>query len=834
MANACSLASDAAPGDTPASVDESEELCIKLVADRSSFTAAFDESVQLYLLPMLPALSPTADLASVGEGFVGYARSLWHLYVPNIPLDPAVGLRAHTKFLGRQVAVVTELYAAFEQSELRTAGNATNIKLDHLRTELSSLQQGLDTAGVLPVSREGDPALLAGLFRELRSFREQIVSDGQLDSLLAEVRAPWTPELASRESNLQYSVETLLRRLNAAYGQLDDILGPVRLSLCCLKIGLSLLLHVSRSTSLDAATSPFAVLLQDLASFPTVAHTASIQAVDLPLSIKAGAESPLPPSRATLLQVASLVSQLSTNSVFDRNALRRLTQLYDRMHYLWSADRRREEEAAREAESLYKAKTDIQQIASDEELEAQEFALLFPTFEDGTNEDTAPVADPATSNAKVPKLLQPSDQAALAKLHVGLFAGDAAFASACAADFDLLRGASITTLLPGLFDSMDESLDRASAAYRIRTLVELSQVAAPTTGIEAIQRDFYNEPDVRETAKAVPILLALSARLASLVETWPEQMVLQNLRERCEAVLSLSSKSSVANVLTSIEALLVHTEDWETYASKEHSIVIGRTAITNLIVEWRRLELTCWSRLLSTVQDRFGDPVATWWFRFYETTIRGAPGVDSDSEEAPLQTPAEYYRDLVSLLDSFLATSSLGQFGARLQLVLSFARLAARLGEEGPQIEVRRALSVVRSPLTRVQAMEGAAALRTVSRLMLNIYGFYDQFSPRVKSFLHAERARIDKDVQNLIKLASWKDVNVYALKQSAIRSHHQLYKSVRKLRAVLQKPASDFFTIPEFDRSLTSFMYVPTLLEALLTVLLQDDSGDGRVPNYC
>lgn len=92
---------------------------------------------------------------------------------------------------------------------------------------------------------------------------------------------------------------------------------------------------------------------------------------------------------------------------------------------------------------------------------------------------------------------------------------------------------------------------------------------------------------------------------------------------------------------------------------------------------------------------------------------------------------------------------------------------------------------------------------------MLNIYGFYKQFLPRVKSFTASERARIDKDVQNLIKLASWKDVNVYALKQSAIRSHHQLYKSVRKLRAVLQKPASDYFTILEFDRSLSTFMCV-------------------------
>lgn len=98
--------------------------------------------------------------------------------------------------------------------------------------------------------------------------------------------------------------------------------------------------------------------------------------------------------------------------------------------------------------------------------------------------------------------------------------------------------------------------------------------------------------------------------------------------------------------------------------------------------------------------------------------------------------------------------------------------------------------------------MPGAASLRMVSRILKNIYGFYNQFIPRVNAFITTERARIEKDVQNLIKLASWKDVNVYALQQSAIRSHHNLYKSVRKLRAVLQKPASDFFTVPEAEKS--------------------------------
>lgn len=670
----------------------SDPFQLLLESDHSHHSTAFSESVHLYLQPTLLHLSTTTStLSSIGEGFVGLSRTLWHLYVPNLPLDPAVGLRAHSNYLQRQLDSLTALYAAFSEAESRSTGNVGNVKLEAIAKDMSLLRQGLDSAGVLPVQREGDAALLAGLFREVRSFREQIVSDKQLDDLLAQLRLSWTPEVANRESNLQYSIENLLHRLDAAYGLLEDILSPVRLSLCCLKIGLSLLLHASRASSLDTATSPFARLLLDLTSFPTNAHTSTIQSIDLPLSIKVG-ESPLAPARATLLQVSSLISQLSTHSAFDRPALRRLTQLYDRMHYLWTADRRHEEEAAQAAESLYKAKTDVHQAATDEEIEAAEFAKLFPSYEE-TADDLATKTD--TPAPTLPRLVQPSDQSSLAKLHVHLFASNSSSSKSVDADFETLRNSSINALLPGLFDSMEEGIDRASAVYRVRTLVEISQGASPSTGREAYQRDFYNEPDVRETAKAVPILQALSLRLGQLVDTWPEQMVLYNLRERCDAILALSSKSSVAQVLTAIEALLVHTEDWESYASREHSIVINRTAITGLIVEWRRLELTCWSRLLSTVQDHFGDPVAEWWFRFYETTIRSAPGVDGDSDDiAPAQTPVEYYRDLVALLDSFLATSSLGQFDSRLQLVLSFARLAAKLGEDDPSFEVRPFLSL--------------------------------------------------------------------------------------------------------------------------------------------
>lgn len=666
-----------------------------LLADDRHLSPALQESLDRYLAGALPDLTAQdVGLGAIGRGFVAFARCFWHLYLPNLPLDPAVGLRAHSGFLGRQLVNLSSVFTTLQAAEVALTGNSRNAKMDRIGAEVDSLRQQLDSAGVVPVTREGNPALLSSLFQELRAFQEQIISDAQLDSLLEDLQGSASAEIASREANLQRSVETLLRRLNLAYVDLGDILAPVRLALCSLKIGFSLLLHVAQSTSLPPATTHFGSLLHHLASFPTAAHSQAIDSVDLPVSIKVG-EAPLAPARATLLQVTALTTRLANHAAFDRDALRRLTQLYDRLHYLWSADRRHEEEAAREAESLYKSKADNEQIASDEELEAAEFAKLFPTFDEPTTNDD-PVKSTTASAPNTPaRLLYPADQANLARLHVGIFANNSpSFGKTCADEFDTLRSASITTLLPKLFDGLDETLDRHSAVYRIRSLVELSQAASPSADVEAPHHDFYNEPNVRETAKAVPILLALSARLSDLIALWPDQMVLQNLRDRCETVLSLSSQSPIAQVLTALEQLLQHTEDWESYASREHSISTNRTAIINLIVEWRRFELTCWSRLLTAVQERFGDPVAEWWFRFYETTIRGAPGVDVDPENPPTQTPAEYYRDLVALLDSFMASSSLGQYRARLQLVLSFAHMAAKLGEKSPDFEVRLLLAL--------------------------------------------------------------------------------------------------------------------------------------------
>ncbi|GAA5925946.1 AAA family ATPase midasin [Sporobolomyces koalae] len=772
-----------------ASLGQAQDLA-QAIAARPSTPLA--EAAERYLSKQIVTIdSPAASLPSIAGGFVAFSRFLWQLYVPNLPIDPAVALRAHANFIGRQLSSMAAILATVQADQVALIGNGSNAKIERVAKEVSELQRLLDQAGVAPVTREGNPALLSALFAELRSFRDQIVSDHQLDSLVDELERPWSPTAASREANLQRSVDTLLRRIEHAYAEILDIVAPIRLALCTLKIGFALLAHTAQTKATPNAHEPFRALLTNLTSFPIVAESNNVANAELPLSIKAG-EAPQHPTQATLLQLAAFSTRHSTKTNWSIGSSLRLTQLYERLHHLWSTDRRHAEEEAEEAASLYKAKVDMQQVATDEELEAQEFAKLFPSYEEanqgGDHGSAAATENPAT--AKTPRFIQAQDELVLYKIHSALF-GKAHASTAQSDLFEQLRTSAINTLVPKLYTGLDETLDRDSAVYRVHTLVELARAVDPPQGIEAPHHDFYTESNPKETAKAVPILLALVSRLSDLIAIWPDQMVLHGLRDRCNAILAFSSTSPIAQILTALEQLLQQTEDWEKYADREHSIATDRSSIISQIVEWRRFELTCWSRLLHAVEDKFEEPVANWWFRFYETTIRSAPGLEeapSGEKEPKEETETLYWSELVKLLDSFFQSCSIGQFSARLNLVASFGRYALELGTAGDSSEGFGAI--------------GAASLRKVSRILLNVHAFYSQFSAKITSFLTTERNKIEKDVQNLIKLASWKDINVYALRASAVRSHHQLYKSVRKLRAVLQKPASDFFTPPDAEQS--------------------------------
>ncbi|POY75159.1 hypothetical protein BMF94_1791 [Rhodotorula taiwanensis] len=757
------------------------------------------QAAQRYLTDILPRLSvEQPDTGDLAKGFIGLGQYLWHLYVPNLPLDPAVGAQVQTRHVARRIASTLAALDAVRLEEAALSGNATNAKAVRLQDELAALQSVAVEGSSAAVGRETDLALLASLFAELRSFEQQIISDDGIRTLVADLQSSsGVPRVAdARAQNLQRSIETLMRRLDHAYAPLSDLLLPIRLALSVIKVGISMLAAVASSLGTASSDEPFCLLARRLVSYPAVDTTGDIFRDELPLSLKLS-DAPLAPATATLLQISALAASVADETEEQEAVVLRLTQLYERMHHLWASDRRHDEEAAGAAASLYKAKVDVHEVKTDEELEAAEFAELFPTFDADKDDSGVPASRQTTEPTGATRFIQTGDQSMLAQLHLSLF-GSTSLSSA-RATFDRVKDAGVDRLMTRLYDALDDKVDRESAAFRTRALVKMIQAVRPSEEVEAPHHDFYSAANVPETAKAVPVLRNFISRLDILIAKWPEQMVLHGLRDRSMTVLGLTADAPVALVLTNVEQLLQQTEDWEKFADREHSIAADRSAMTTLIVDWRRYELTCWAHLLSTVEARFGESAYDWWFRLYDAAIRSAPGLDQEAADTNEEDAASFYRQLVGLVNSFLSSSSIGQFRPRLDLVLSFAKFAASLST---------------SPHADKELGEGARSLERVSALLYNVYGFFAQYEPRVVAVLVAERSRIDKEVRQVVKLASWKDVNVFALRASAVKSHHQLFKSVRKLRTFLQKPASDFFTSPELaphDPGFSSLLLAPT-----------------------
>jgi midasin len=326
-------------------------------------------------------------------------------------------------------------------------------------------------------------------------------------------------------------------------------------------------------------------------------------------------------------------------------------------------------------------------------------------------------------------------------------------------------------ILKESLSQLNHSLDDTGIPYQSLLLKErLDWLLQPGD-----KGQFYHGSNVYETSRVTPIVRSLRDRLSQLISEWPDQMVLQHLRDTCDMVLALPLTNPLPRVLASLERLLLQTDDWEMYANRQNTLAQFRQTLTDLIVDWRRLELACWKSLLETEGLNFVSGVADWWFQLYETLVRGSYAA---AEQSLLEDSAfsQYMDSVVPLIDQFMHTSPLGQFQARIQLLHDFEHHLLILSQQ--------------------DEVSGHADFKRMARILYHTRNHYHQFSTLVEERFSRDRAAQEENIQGFIKLASWRDTNVRALQQSARKTHHQLYKSIRKFRDILRQPVSDLLGI--------------------------------------
>lgn len=273
--------------------------------------------------------------------------------------------------------------------------------------------------------------------------------------------------------------------------------------------------------------------------------------------------------------------------------------------------------------------------------------------------------------------------------------------------------------------------------------------------------DMYIDPNVEEATRLRGLMFSLRSRFETLHEAWPEHATPLDVERTCAQILSVAHSEPLTKFLPMLEKLHETVTEWQKIASREHSVNDQLEKLTALIVSWRQLELSSWAGLLHREAVNCEHAASSWWYVAYETIVLASRTVQQSSSELKHHTEG-----LLRTLEGFMASSGLGEFTPRLEILEDFSAHLATLVVSEPSLEI------VRQALT-------------------NFLAYHKHFEATVTERLQKTRTSLEKDIKNVIQVASWKDRNIEILKQSAKSSHKKLLRIVRKYRRLLAQPVA-------------------------------------------
>lgn len=128
------------------------------------------------------------------------------------------------------------------------------------------------------------------------------------------------------------------------------------------------------------------------------------------------------------------------------------------------------------------------------------------------------------------------------------------------------------------------------------------------------------------------------------------------------------------------------------------------------------------------------------------------------------------------VLGNYILSSKLGEFRFRLEILTTFA----------DHIEMNMKS---RSEHLPINSSDESSKIIDIVR---NFVKYYSQFLGFCDKKIASHYKKSSKEIQEFAKIASWKDVNVYALKNTALKSHRQLNKYIKLYHQELSSPMRD------------------------------------------
>ncbi|QIX00355.1 hypothetical protein AMS68_005872 [Peltaster fructicola] len=641
-------------------------------------------------------------------------------YIATTGIDPAAEI-----LLERQVHQRCHRRLESNLDAMMTVNKSITGRAESLRTRLAQeqlvcLPSGPDDPGVYrpPMSQIPQLSIVLGSLRRAVSAIE-----GVLD------REAVLPLDQSLVTNLAH----IRGRLSEEFSAYADLTGPAIYFLDCLVVGQYLAIE---SSSVSTHNSELGRII------PMENATLASWVVDE--TFCTGTTSGADHERRVLW-----LSALAARTPFQplRNAsaalLSRVEEEFGRLYEAWRRELSTDQRQHAAKNSIYRYQG-VDDLGSQEALDAQD--ELFPTFDDS---DKGATGENSTQSIPEPRTQRLASQ--IMVLHHKLFSQQTA---SCDAILDLLSqyGRSFASTHAGQYH---ESLPLA-----LVTAAQL-QVDVQNKSALSVSSNFYRDPNLAQVERLRLLVDDAVARFTELHQTWPEHAIPKELKIVCDELLSVAFTAPISKFLPLVEKLYGIFNQWQSIASSEYSVANLVDSAAELIVSWRRLELSSWTTLFDDEDRKCQEDAASWWFTAYETIVIATAQLDDATEGAE-----SHLYGLITVLKDFLEACGQGEYATRLQLLRDFTSHISCI-YQGQQVSAR------------------------VVQALSNFTAYYSKYQVAVNERLAQNRKKLSAEIKDVIQLASWKDRNIDSLRQSAKASHKKLFRIVRKYRDGLAAPVA-------------------------------------------
>ncbi|KAJ8008932.1 hypothetical protein DPEC_G00083550 [Dallia pectoralis] len=770
-----------------------------------------------------------SELVRSGVFWVNMGLLQIKTWTPQTIFDPAVKRAYKLNYAQEELALLQEewrgrslssqLLTGAELEESSTTDGFQHPRIRYLWIRMQQVKEQIAELSRKQACRPNEPQY-GKLFQDLQhylcSIGQPAAIQDQLSHLLKTLQGSGSKSrsgaqgLLKEEAVWQASQQRFAQRLAEEYPLYPDVVGPLRTAILQLRHGMRLVASQVATSLTPVPGLP--KLVSCLLAFPSVSpglpsdlaradYLCSKGCVDVLKSLGKLLPQQDPnnvvPDTGTLLLTALLFLQchaLSTGQL-SPDTLKLFRHICQALVNEWDEQERRAREKEELEDSLYRHRSRLHGTGlSEDEQEERDFRRCFPQFNEDFADITAQLSLEGAADRGEPEVeevaedpnqsgfLSPACMNTVVQVHQRVCLGHAQslwYQSSAPANHsnDHIRAlvSSYQTTAPVMsrfYHLMDSETDQQLTGTQLLLSTLLQNTIQGTPGQEGLTLqpdgpyDFYQQPNMSEARLCLPVLEQLGQAVRQRLEEWPEHPALVQVTVVMERIMVFGLASPLAKFLNGLEILLSKAQDWENNASRSVSLRRELESVTNLIIQWRKLELNCWSSSLDNALKRHTERSTKHWFSVYQLVERYLEEQRTDPISVEGDTAERLSLPTVSsTLQAFMEGSTLGEYHTRLAMLLSF-----------------------HCHLLLVPSQRGQEPLCS---LLWNLHKYYAQFSECIQTKVTQLRQPIEKELKDFVKISKWNDISFWSIKQSVDKTHRTLFKFVKKFEAALSGPCA-------------------------------------------